>query len=113
MSKFSNQEVWGKLGSAIDMTKMQHLVWTEVSPGAFKNNKTQMIVSGAWGGTIQCTLEGEDVTIQGGELVGRLYKAAERSAVAHNKTYGQGELLIEHNILNGINNENINTDWWK
>ena len=96
MSQFSDQEVWCALGNAIDMSKMGHIIWAEIYTGTFRNNKSKISVSTGYN-SVQCFLDGQDVTLQGGELVDRLYKAAQWSAIANKKTYT--DELMDNGLL--------------
>lgn len=107
MSKFSNYDVWTKLGNLIDLTKLSAVVWTETDPNFF-HNKTHNVSLYIGYENHVCILEGEDVSEQGGDLVKRLYAAAIRSSVAHGKSYDSSK-FISHTLTDDYIKPKI---WW-
>jgi len=108
MSKFSNYDVWTKLGTLLDLTKLSKVVWTETNPDFFYNKTHNVSLYIGYENPV-CILEDEDVSEQGGDLVKRLYAAAIRSSVAHGKSYDSSK-FINNTLIDGyINPTKI---WW-
>lgn len=100
MSKFSNYDVWTKLGTLLDLTKLRSVVWTEVSPSFYNNITNDVSLSLNYEDKPICVLECEDVTEQGGDLVKRLYAAAIRSSVIHGRSYDSSK-FINDTLIDG------------